>query len=155
MTNSRLDAESATLGDQVWQFQPYSSFCYPLLICSSIYAFLATQFYSTAGPARSSVKESPAQRQQDETDSFKFAIGFGAANMVFSTVAYFFVENKDPPANADEVAVLQEKSDPPVINGERFRSRHDEEIAPGMCLSHNLSSIPDASRGCHLVTLSS
>lgn len=106
-----------------------------LLTCASIYAFLATQFYSTAGPAppaTSSATESLAQRQKDETDSFKFAIGFGAANMLFSTVAYFFVENKDPPAAASEITSLEEKNDPPVMNGEPFESRHDEEIAPGM-----------------------
>ena len=131
-------------------------FCYALLICSSIYAFLATQFYSTAGPARSSENESLAQRQQDETDSFKFAIGFGVANMVFSTVAYFFVENKDPPADTHEMVVLDEKIDPPVIPpvmyGETFRSRHDDEIAPGMCPSHKLLPILNARCGCHLAT---
>ena len=142
-------------GIKYGSLRSYSNFYYLLLICSSIYAFLATQFYSTAGPARSSVNVSPAQRQQDETDSFKFAIGFGAANMIFSTVAYFFVENRDPPAATNDIAVLQEKNDPPVINGEHFRSRHNEEIAPGMCLSHNLLSIPDAPCRCHVVTLSS
>lgn len=74
--------------------------------------------------------------------------------MLFSVVAYFFVENKDPPANASEIASLEEKNDAPVINGEHFKSRHDEEIVPGMCLSHDLP-ILNAPCGCHPVTLSS
>ncbi|KAL8734976.1 MAG: hypothetical protein Q9181_002985 [Wetmoreana brouardii] len=65
------------------------------------FAFLATQFYSTAGPAA----------YQNETDSFKFSIGFGAANMLFSIIAYFLVENKDP--KTDDTESIREKSSGP------------------------------------------
>ncbi|KAL9595177.1 MAG: hypothetical protein Q9219_006600 [cf. Caloplaca sp. 3 TL-2023] len=52
----------------------------------NIYAFMATQFYTTYGPL---------ERGGGEVDSLRFGIGFGLANMIFSSVAYFLVENKD------------------------------------------------------------
>ena len=54
----------------------------------NIIALLATTFFST-GELRTS---SPIEAQ---TDSYKLAIGFGAANSVFSMIAYFLVENKE------------------------------------------------------------
>ncbi|KAL8698789.1 MAG: hypothetical protein Q9201_006381, partial [Fulgogasparrea decipioides] len=70
------------------------------------FAFLATQFYSTAGPAKKADSSAEAAHQ-NETDSFKFSIGFGATNMLFSTVAYFLVENEDP--KPDDPESIHEK----------------------------------------------
>ena len=54
----------------------------------NIIALMATTFFST-GDLRTS------SRVEAENDSYKIAIGFGAANFLFSTIAYFLVENKE------------------------------------------------------------
>ncbi|KAL9609064.1 MAG: hypothetical protein Q9167_006143 [Letrouitia subvulpina] len=106
----------------------------------SIYAFLATSFWSTTGPTRGNVTASATcfdyieshtnviamkicglsnvtdyanitcydsvlrtnfsveqayEELQNETNGFRFAIGFGAANAIFSCLAFFLVENKE------------------------------------------------------------
>ena len=63
----------------------------------SIIALLATNFFSTAGLRLSS----PAEAQ---IDSYKLAIGFAAANSIFSAWAYFLVENKEEPRTAAELS---------------------------------------------------
>lgn len=63
----------------------------------NIIALLATTFFST-GELRTS---SPIEAQ---TDSYKLAIGFGAANSVFSMIAYFLVENKEEQRTVTEVS---------------------------------------------------
>lgn len=63
----------------------------------NIYAFMSTQFYGNFGPYERRAAQSGEQSSEDQTpdESFIFAIGFGLANMVFSIVAFFLVENKD------------------------------------------------------------
>ena len=56
----------------------------------NIIAFLATSFFTSAGLRRSSDTEA-------QIDSYKLAIGWGAANAIFSACAYFLVENKEIP----------------------------------------------------------
>ena len=63
----------------------------------NIIALLATTFFST-GELRTS---SPIEAQ---TDSYKLAIGFGAANSVFSMIAYFLVENKEEQRTVTEIS---------------------------------------------------
>ena len=66
----------------------------------NIIALLATTFFST-GDLR---KSSPIEAQND---SYKLAIGFGAANFVFSTIAYFLVENKEEQTAVTEISADQ------------------------------------------------
>lgn len=63
----------------------------------NIIALLATTFFST-GDLRTS---SPTEAQND---SYKIAIGFGAANSLFSTIAYFLVENKEEQIALTEIS---------------------------------------------------
>ena len=63
----------------------------------NIIALLATTFFST-GDLRTS---SPIEAQ---IDSYKLAIGFGAANFLFSTIAYFLVENKEEQTAVTEIS---------------------------------------------------
>ena len=60
----------------------------------NIYAFMSTQFYDIAGLGQHPDKDKPPPPDQI-ANSFLFTIGFGVANMVFSAVAFFLVENKD------------------------------------------------------------
>ena len=92
----------------------------------NIYAFLATQFYSTAGPAKTSDQ---GDQEHNEANSFKFAIGFGAANMIFSSLAYFLVENPDPKPTTEATPtntfdVLQNPVERPSV------AVSDDRIAP-------------------------
>ena len=63
----------------------------------NIIALLATTFFSTADLRKSSPIEA-------QNDSYKLSIGFGAANFVFSTIAYFFVENKQEQRPMTEIS---------------------------------------------------
>ena len=65
----------------------------------NIIALLATTFFSTGDLRTSSLTEA-------QNDSYKIAIGFGAANFLFSTIAYFLVENKE-----DQIAVTDVSTD--------------------------------------------
>ncbi|KAL8869867.1 MAG: hypothetical protein Q9174_003946 [Haloplaca sp. 1 TL-2023] len=59
---------------------------YDNVLCSNIF-----------GPHTTDSFEEVCNNQSDnEAKSFKFAIGFGFANMVFSCLAYFLVENQEP-----------------------------------------------------------
>jgi hypothetical protein len=57
-----------------------------MLTPTSILAFLASIFFSTAG------LRSQGSDITNEYDSLRLTIGFGAANAVFSAVAYFLIE---------------------------------------------------------------
>ena len=77
--------------NQVWHDQTLlSSYYCELIGPSSVIAFLATNFFSTAGLRPSS----PAQAQND---SYKLAIGWAAVNSIASVWAYFLIENKEEP----------------------------------------------------------
>ena len=64
----------------------------------NIIALLATTFFSTGDLRTSSQIEA-------QNDSYKLAIGFGAANFVFSTIAYFLVENKEEQTAVTDISV--------------------------------------------------
>ena len=63
----------------------------------NIIAFFATTFFTSAGLRRSSNADA-------EIDSYKLAIGWGAANAIFSACAYFLVENKEEPSARTETS---------------------------------------------------
>ncbi|KAL8783696.1 MAG: hypothetical protein Q9213_004435 [Squamulea squamosa] len=65
----------------------------------NIYAFMATQFYSSFGPAEEASRRDQPPTKEQIAKSFEFAIGFGLANTIFSTIAFFLVESKD--SNSD------------------------------------------------------
>jgi MFS family permease len=64
-----------------------------VLITRSILAFLAGIFYFSADLSPGSSDEKKMM------DGLRFSIGFGAANALFSAIAYFFIEPLDPKAN--------------------------------------------------------
>ena len=61
----------------------------------NIYAFMSTQFYTTFGPGEDPRNRDKEPSADEIANSLKFAVGFGLANMVFSIVAFFLVENKE------------------------------------------------------------
>ena len=63
----------------------------------NIIALLATTFFSTGALRKSSPTEA-------RNESYKLAVGFGAANTVFSMIAYFFVENKEEQSTVTEIS---------------------------------------------------
>ena len=67
----------------------------------NILAFLGAQFYTAFGPVHPVNLNDPNVREAAEASSSRFAIGFGLANMIFSIVAYFLVENSDPSKDQD------------------------------------------------------
>ena len=94
----------------------------------NIIALLATTFFST-GDLRVS---SPIQAQND---SYKLAIGFGAANFLFSTIAYFLVENKEEePAvtdiSADRGDNLSQVSLPEIHGSQEYLPNANEKTPP-------------------------
>ena len=62
----------------------------------NIYAFMSTQFYSISGLGGNQDQGNEQPSRHQIAESFGFTIGFGVANMLFSIVAFFLVENKDP-----------------------------------------------------------
>ena len=62
----------------------------------NIYAFMSTQFYSISGLGGQPDSRDGRPSDPQIADSFLFTIGFGVANMLFSIIAFFLVENKDP-----------------------------------------------------------
>ena len=99
----------------------------------NIIALLATTFFST-GALR---KSSPIGAQND---SYKLAIGFGAANTIFSTIAYFLVENKEEQVTPTEFSTNfgDERSEVdnmssrslPIFEGSQDHLPNDNEKLP-------------------------
>ena len=100
----------------------------------NIIALLATTFFSTGGLRISSPIEA-------QIDSYKLAIGFGAANSVFSMIAYFLVENKeeqriateigtDPGDGRSEADNLSRQSLPETHGSRQHLPNDNEKIAP-------------------------
>ena len=69
------------------------------LTLHSILAFLASAFFSTAGLSKN------ASSSANNNNSLALAIGFGAANAVFSAIAYFLIE---PLEVEDPLAALEQ-----------------------------------------------
>ena len=87
--------EKTALWDKVWPLGLlFRKVCSPPY---SIIALLATNFFSTAGLRLSSKAEA-------QIDSYKLAIGFAAANSIFSAWAYFLVENKKEARTIEEIS---------------------------------------------------
>ena len=114
----------------------------------NIIALLATTFFST-GELRMS---SPIEAQ---TDSYKLAIGFGAANSVFSMIAYFLVENKeeqrtvteistDPGDDRSEADNLSRETLPAIHNSQEHLSDGNEKITLPLTVSPKRLSAIDA-----------
>ncbi|OCL04055.1 hypothetical protein AOQ84DRAFT_226472 [Glonium stellatum] len=76
----------------------------PLLTPNSILAFLASVFFSTASlrTQRVDPRNPEAIDKTNVYDSLCLTIGFGAANTVFSAIAYFLVEPVDRPVNESD-----------------------------------------------------
>lgn len=114
----------------------------------NIIALLATTFFSTGSLRRSSTIEA-------ENDSYKLAIGFGAANAVFSTIAYFLVENKqehgnmteistDPGDGRSEVDNLSRDSLPEALGSQEHLPSIDEKSPTSDTVKPERLSVPDA-----------
>ena len=98
----------------------------------NILAFMATQFYYLVR-TRDNDNLGEDDREKEEAKSFRFAIGFGLANMIFSIAAYYLVENRDPPKRDWEDMPSsndQTESQPPIDvdpsmynDKQRFRGR--------------------------------
>ena len=98
----------------------------------NILAFMATQFYYLVR-TRDNDNLGEDDREKEEAKSFRFAIGFGLANMIFSIAAYYLVENRDPPKRDWEdmsSSSDQNESQPPIdvdpsmySDKQRFRGR--------------------------------
>lgn len=73
----------------------------------NILAFLASVFFSTASlhGQPSEAQNAAAADKANAYDSLRLAIGFGAANAVFSTIAYFLIE---PPEVEDSLIHSEE-----------------------------------------------
>ena len=91
--------QQTALGNQVSPSKPSPS---AFLTCNSILAFLASVFFSTADLLGKNDTNSTA----NTNDSLGLAIGFGAANAVFSAIAYFLIE---PVEVEDPVAEKESK----------------------------------------------
>ena len=111
----------------------------------NIIALLATTFFSTGGLR----KTSPLEAQND---SYKLAIGFGAANSVFSIIAYFLVENKEEQRSETEISTdagddrseadnLSRKSLPVIDGSQEYLPHGNEKAAPSEILTAKRLSV--------------
>ena len=112
----------------------------------NIIALLATTFFSTGELRISTPSES-------QIDSYKLAIGFGAANTIFSTIAYFLVENKEeqgteteigtnPGDDRSEVGSLSQEGLPEIDGGQINLSNGKDRLPASLTVTpHRLSAI--------------
>ena len=112
----------------------------------NIIALLATTFFTT-GDLRIST---PSEAQ---IDSYKLAIGFGAANTIFSIIAYFLVENKeeqgteteigtDPGDDRSEADNLSQEGLPEIDGGQINLSNGNDRRPSSLTVTpHRLSAI--------------
>ncbi|KAL8772478.1 MAG: hypothetical protein Q9209_002430 [Squamulea sp. 1 TL-2023] len=88
----------------------------------NIYAFMATQFYISFSPVETSSPRDKEPSEDQIAKSFTFAIVFGLANMIFSIVAFFLVENKGSGSDAPERQADHNTSD---LNDSTRRRQQD------------------------------
>ena len=112
----------------------------------NIIALLATTFFTTGELRVSTPSES-------QIDSYKLAIGFGAANTIFSMIAYFLVENKeeqgteteigtDPGDDRSEADNLSQEGLPGIDGGQIDSSNGNDRLPPSRIVTpHRLSAI--------------
>ncbi|KAH8587427.1 major facilitator superfamily domain-containing protein [Bisporella sp. PMI_857] len=81
----------------------------------NILAFLASTFFSTVGLNKT------ASNKENTNDSLGLAIGFGAANAVFSAIAYWLIE---PLEVEDPLAALEQEQEQEEEQGEGDRPVH-------------------------------
>ena len=103
----------------------------------NIIAFLATTFFTTAGLR-------PSSEAQAQIDSYKLAIGWGAANAIFSMWAYFLVENKEEPSTQTEVSSHFEDDRDDAIS-----ERNPSESSP----SDGQGTLPELTEDDEITTL--
>ena len=94
----------------------------------NIIAFLATTFFTTAGLR-------PSSEAEAQIDSYKLAIGWGAANAIFSTWAYFLVENKEEPSTQTEVSSHIEDDRGDVLSEENSSETNLDDVQESLPIS--------------------
>jgi MFS family permease len=94
--------QQTALRNQVSPSKPSPS---AFLTCNSILAFLASVFFSTADL----LGQNGTNNTANTNDSLGLTIGFGAANAVFSAIAYFLIEPVEV-ENPDRDSTLEEGS---------------------------------------------
>ena len=91
---------------------------------------MATTFFTTAGLR-------PGSEVTAEIDSYKLAIGWGAANAIFSCWAYFLVENEEEPITQTEISSHVEQSEIGSVVSSRRPSLDDIDEDPPSTLDED------------------